>query len=88
MEKMDTEMAKSGMFDFDNANANIHSTIEVQQDSDTKNMINNIAKAVVEYLPQMSNMQVVMDSNRLVGQLAPKIDTYFTQQQFANERGI
>lgn len=88
MDKMDTEMAKSGMFDFDNANANIHSTIEVQQDSDTKNMINNIAKAVVEYLPQMSNMQVVMDSNRLVGQLAPKIDTYFTQQQFANERGI
>ena len=87
MKQMDADVSKSGLLDFKGSRGT-KSTLEIQQDSDTKNMLNNIAKAVVEYLPQLSNMQVVMDSNRLVGQLAPKMDSYFTEQQFANERGI
>lgn len=61
----------------------------------SKNMRNDNYKEVAQvvsllarYLPKMSNMQVVMDGNKLVGQLAPKFDNYYVDQQMANERGI
>lgn len=49
--------------------------------------VDTIVSLLNRYLPKMSNQQVVLDSNKLVGTLAPKIDTYFTNQMIAEGRG-
>ena len=49
--------------------------------------IDTIVSLLNRYLPKMSNQQVVLDSNKLVGTLAPKMDTYFTNQLMAEGRG-
>ena len=49
--------------------------------------VDTIVSLLNRYLPKMSNQQVVLDSNKLVGTLAPKMDTYFTNQLIAEGRG-
>lgn len=49
--------------------------------------VDTIVSLLNRYLPKMSNQQVVLDSNKLVGTLAPKMDTYFTNQLMAEGRG-
>ena len=49
--------------------------------------VDTIVSLLNRYLPKMSNQQVVLDSTKLVGTLAPKMDTYFTNQLIAEGRG-
>jgi len=49
--------------------------------------VDTIVSLLNRYLPKMSNQQVVLDSTKLVGTLAPKMDTYFTNQLMAEGRG-
>jgi len=49
--------------------------------------VDTIVSLLNRYLPKMSNQQVVLDSNKLVGTLAPKMDTYFTNRLIAEGRG-
>lgn len=56
--------------------------------NNSRSELSNITYMLSRYLPKMSNMQVVMDGNRLVGTLAPKLDNYYANEQFANERGM
>lgn len=88
MEKADDSISRSGLLDFNDINTNIKSSVEIKQDRETNMLLNNMANIMKQYLPKISNMQVVMDGNKLVGQLAPKLDNYYVDQQMASERGI
>lgn len=88
VEKADDSINHSGLLDFDDINGNVKSSVEIRQDNETRYMLDTMANLMRKYLPQMSNMQVVMDGNKLVGTLAPKLDNYYANEQFANERGI
>lgn len=88
MEKADDSISRSGLLDFNDINTNIKSSVEIKQDRETNMLLNNMANMIRQYLPKISNMQVVMDGNKLVGQLAPRLDNYYVDQQMASERGI
>lgn len=88
VEKADDSINHSGLLNFDDINGNVKSSVEIRQDNETRYMLDTMANLMRKYLPQMSNMQVVMDGNKLVGTLAPKLDTYYANEQFANERGM
>lgn len=88
VEKADDSINHSGLLDFDDINGNVKSSVEIRQDNETRYMLDTMANLMRKYLPQMSNMQVVMDGNKLVGTLAPKLDNYYANEQFANERGM
>lgn len=70
------------------ANQNTMARFDKSSNSKEANDINTITTLLKNYLPQLSNQQVVIDGNRLVGAIAPKMDTYFTNQQLAMERGM
>lgn len=88
VEKADDSINHSGLLNFDDINSNVKSSVEIRQDNETRYMLDTMANLMRKYLPQMSNMQVVMDGNKLVGTLAPKLDNYYANEQFANERGM
>lgn len=88
MEKADDSISRSGLLDFNDINTNIKSSVEIKQDRETNMLLNNMANMIRQYLPKISNMQVVMDGNKLIGQLAPRLDNYYVDQQMASERGI
>lgn len=88
MQNADDSITNSGLLDFKDISGTVKSSVEIKQDSETKSLLNKISDMMKEYLPQMSNMQVVMDGNKLVGNLAPKFNDYYINQQLANERGM
>lgn len=48
----------------------------------------NILAFLMEYMPQMANMQLVMDSGAVVGQLAPGMDAALGKLAVRNGRGV
>lgn len=49
-------------------------------------VVNQVFSILYEYLPQMSNMQVVLDSGATIGQLAPGMDEALGRIAVKNER--
>lgn len=88
MNEADKAITSSGLLDIKDISGNIKSSVEIRQDRETQTLLSNISNMIREYLPQMSNMQIVMDSNKVVGTLAPKLDTFYANEQLASERGI
>lgn len=43
---------------------------------------------MVQYMPQMANMQLVMDSGAIVGELAPGMDAALGKMAKRRERGV
>ena len=43
---------------------------------------------MVQYMPQMANMQLVMDSGVVVGELAPGMDAELGKLATRRERGV
>lgn len=58
------------------------------QNAELTNVMANIFAFLQEYLPGMSNMQLVMDSGAVIGELAPGMDKELGKIAYRNGRGV
>lgn len=49
---------------------------------------NQLMELLLQFLPQMANMQLVMDSGAVVGEIAPQMDAELGRLAVKNERGV
>lgn len=58
------------------------------QNAELTNVLANIFAFLQEYLPGMANMQLVMDSGAVIGELAPGMDKALGKIAYRNGRGV
>lgn len=51
-------------------------------------MCGEIVNIISRYLPQMANMQVVLDTGTFIGHLTPKIDNELGDIEYFKSRGV
>lgn len=58
------------------------------QNARLEDIVQKILDFMVQYMPQMANMQLVMDSGAIVGELAPGMDSALGKMAKRRERGV
>ena len=58
------------------------------QNARLEDTVQKILDFMVQYMPQMANMQLVMDSGAIVGELAPGMDSALGKMAKRRERGV
>lgn len=58
------------------------------QNAQLEETVQKILDFMVQYMPQMANMQLVMDSGAVVGELAPGMDAALGKMATRRERGV
>lgn len=58
------------------------------QNARLEDTVQKILDFMVQYMPQMTNMQLVMDSGAVVGELAPGMDAALGKMAKRRERGV
>ena len=86
--KLTDQISKS--FDFSDSIVDNPPTTESLVTSGTSNdsKIDAIINMLAEYLPQVSNTSVVLDTGALVGQIAPTMDSELGRLTLKNARGV
>ena len=67
---------------------NMISSAVAAQNKELNNTVSNLFAFLQEYLPGMSNMQLVMDSGAVIGELAPGMDKALGKIAYRNGRGV
>ena len=67
---------------------NMISTVVSAQNQQMEELLSKIMKIMLQYLPQMSSMQVVLDSGATIGQLAPGMDDAIGKLADRRKRGV
>ena len=67
---------------------NMISSAVAAQNQKTEQTLLNILELLVQYMPQLGNMQMVLDSGAMVGQLAPSMDAALGKLATRSGRGV
>ena len=67
---------------------NMIGTVVAAQNEELNNTVSNLFAFLQECLPGMSNIQLVMDSGAVIGELAPGIDKALGKIAYRNGRGV
>ena len=67
---------------------NMISSAVAAQNEELTNTVSNLFAFLQEYLPGMSNMQLVIDSGAVIGELAPGMDKALGKISYRNGRGV
>ena len=67
---------------------NMISSAVAAQNEELTNTVSKLFAFLQEYLPEMSRMQLVMDSGAVIGELAPGIDKALGRLAYRNGRGV
>ena len=67
---------------------NMISSVVAAQNEELTNTVSKLFAFLQEYLPEMSRMQLVMDSGAVIGELAPGMDKALGKLAYRNGRGV
>lgn len=67
---------------------NMIGTVVAAQNEGLTNLVARLFAFLQEYLPEMANMQLVMDSGAVIGELAPGMDKALGRIAYRKERGV